>query len=229
MTAKYVSQLCALLLALTSTQVRAGEVEVNTDASFLSNYVFRGISRSENDPTVQANVDFGWANGTYAGFFGSSMGGVDRPDFEAMAYAGYLMNRGVYDFNFQVQYDSFHSSSDSSGYVEFMTSASRDFGIAYTTFGVSYAPDNRDIGLGRSVYAFGSADVNVPMSGDVSLSLGLKMGYEDFEGGFNKWDWSAGVYAEKNDIELGLTYKDTNTSSLKGAGAGVFLSLKTFF
>ncbi|MCK5576588.1 MAG: TorF family putative porin [Sphingomonadales bacterium] len=219
----------ASVMGVVATSAQAGEVEINADASVVSNYVFRGISRNGSDPAIQANVDFGWKNGTYAGVFASTMGGVDVPDFEAMAYAGYLLNRGVYDFNFQVQYDSFHSNDDSSGYVEFMTSASRDFGIAYTTLGVSYAPDNRDIGLGRSIYTFGSADVNVPITGGPAITLGLKLGYEDFEGGFDKWDWSAGIYGEKNDFELGLIYKDTNVSGIKGAGAGVFLSLKAFF
>ncbi len=191
--------------------------------------MFRGVSRSDGDPAVQTSFDVAHSNGFYFGAFLSSIDDLQDHDFEVEGYVGYGISSGPWDYNLSLGVDSFHSGSDSDAFIEIRGTVSRDFGFAYLRSGVYYAPDDREIGLGRSIYVFGETDFYVPAPGLPPITLNMKLGYEDFEGGLNKWDWSVGLFVEVLDLEWGLLYVDTNKSLAQGSGSRVVFGIKKYF
>jgi len=78
----------ALLLALAAANVSA---QISGTASLVSNYRFRGITLSENNPAAQFGVAYDDAQGWYAGAFGSTVefatpSGVE---LQAVPFVGY--------------------------------------------------------------------------------------------------------------------------------------------
>lgn len=53
------------------------------NVGLVSNYVFRGISQSQNNGAVQGGFDYSHASGLYAGTWASSVGWVTRNDYSA--------------------------------------------------------------------------------------------------------------------------------------------------
>ena len=204
-------------------------ISIEGDATLISDYSFRGISRSDKGVAVQGGLDLVHNSGLYLGAFVSTIDDTRGHDVELETHIGFGMASGAYDIDFRVNWDSFHGNGDSSGFLDFQGSVSRDFGLAYVTGGMSFTPDNREFGGGHSVYTFGEAEMLLPLPKLPPMSLALHMGYEDFEGGFDKWDWSAGIFAEVVDFELGLGYYDTNLDNFRGADSRVILSIRKYF
>src|SRR4051794_5050783 len=64
--------------------------QVTVTLGTVSDYNFRGISQSAQDPAPQATVDWFSRSGWYAGLFGSRIElGRDMPRIEADLYGGY--------------------------------------------------------------------------------------------------------------------------------------------
>lgn len=51
------------------------------NVGFVSNYIFRGISQSQNKPALQGGFDYAHSSGLYAGTWASNVGWVSRSDF----------------------------------------------------------------------------------------------------------------------------------------------------
>lgn len=200
-----------------------GDVTVKTD------YDFRGISRSDKNFALQGGLDLVHTSGLYLGVFASTIDDALGHDVEFETHIGYGMSSGAYDLDFRLNYDSFHGNGDSSGFVEMQGSVSRDYGLVYLTGGLSLTPDNREFGGGSSFYLFSEAEMPLPLPKLPPMSLAVHMGYEDFENSFSKWDWSAGIFAEVAEFELGLGYYDTNLDNFQGADARVIFSIRKYF
>ena len=79
-----VPAVCSAVLALTGTGVaHAGTVAGS--ATLVSDYVFRGVSQTNQDPAVQAGVEWAADNGFYVGTWGSNiswLSDLSADDFE---------------------------------------------------------------------------------------------------------------------------------------------------
>lgn len=202
---------------------------LEADVGIKSDYDFRGISRSDKDFALQGGADLVHSSGLYLGAFISTIDDPFGHDVEFEAHLGYGTSSGAYDLDFRVNWDSFHGNGDSRSYLEFQGSVSRDYGLAYVTGGLSFTPDNREFGDGRSLYFFGEAEMPLPLPDFPPISLALHLGHENFEGSFSKWDWSAAVFAEVADLELGVGYYDTNLNNFRGADARFIFSIRKYF
>ncbi len=213
-----------------SARAQDKPIELQGDFSFSTDYVFRGVSRSDGDIVAQGLLSVLFPKGFYTDFFVSSLSsGVFGRDFELEAAAGWGTTSGAYDLNFAVAYDSFHGNGGSDGYFEFRSSISRDIGFVYARAGLSYVPDNREFGLGRSIYSFMDAEIPIPLGDFPPVTIAFQAGYEDFEGGFDKWDWGASLYMDVLGFELGLRYHDNNQAIVTGSKSRFVFSIKRFF
>lgn len=222
--------LSVLGLLLTVAPLRAQQVDWQADATVASDYVFRGVSRSDSDPAVQGNLDLLWGD-WFAGVFASTLGG-NGPfgrDVEGEVHAGYFGFAETFDYGLTLKYDSFHGDGGSDGYFEVSGSVSRDFGLAYLTGGVAYAPDDREFGGGESFYAYTEADIPLTFPDFPPLTLNTGLGYEDFEGGLEKWNWHAGLFLEISRFEMGVKYTDTDLGNVRGADAKVLGTVRVYF
>ena len=193
-----------------SDGVAAGPFEIDAEVGVHTDYRFRGISLSDKDPEVTAELSVSHESGLYAGVWASNValdGKAD--DVELDLYAGFSPDVGAVGFDIGAVYYLYPGNSDFN-YAELLASASTSLGPAEVTAGIAYAPSQDALGDEDNTYIYVSADVGIPAT---ALSVHGTFGIEDGAFADNKKDWLIGVSYE---LPFGLTatvdYVDTARS-----------------
>jgi uncharacterized protein (TIGR02001 family) len=159
----------------------AGPWGFSANIGAVSNYLFRGVTLSNDQPAIQGGLDVEHESGFYAGTWASSLAGNDgtagTPTYELDLYAGYggaINDDFSYDFN--AVYFLYPDGRDFD-YSELMASATYKWftaGIAYTIWGEA----DSDLPFSDGdLYYFGSVDLALPYD----FGLSLFGGYYDFD------------------------------------------------
>lgn len=199
----------------------AGEFSGSVTAA--SQYIFRGVSRSDNDPAVQASLDYA-VSGFHAGLWGGT-GAFNKGDVELDGSLGYggLVNGFTYDLN--LVYYAFPGDGVDGNHVEAIGTVGRDFGLALVNAGIGYTPSGQKAFQGREVYyLFSDLDIPIP---NTRVTAGFHVGYQDF-GPSTRMHWTAGLFTAVAGFNLGLQYVDTNRSG-KGLGSRALVTLSRSF
>tara|TARA_B100001059_G_C17729127_1_gene525184 strand:+ start:424 stop:1125 length:702 start_codon:yes stop_codon:yes gene_type:complete len=116
----------ALPFALLSTTVSANW---STTITAASDYTFNGVTQTDNDPAIQASLDYAFDSGVYAGAWASNVDFGDDTDFELDAYLGkYVQLTDTVSADYGIAYYTYQGNNSDGNYAE-----------AYTKFG--YASD----------------------------------------------------------------------------------------
>ncbi len=205
-----------------------------------SDYVFRGISQTDNDPTIQGSIDIGYGM-FYAGVWGSGLG----PDFGANAeydwYAGIKPSwnthtfLGKIDFDFGVIYYTYPGAADAGAeldYVEFKAGYSSSFwsflipGVTSGTT-VYYTPDNTtetgEVWTIESTYAWEGHEIRgitPTISGTFGAAYGdLSEGYNvNGSGEDTYYYWNAGLGLGVGNLTFDFRYWDTDIGTVAPGG-----------
>jgi uncharacterized protein (TIGR02001 family) len=178
----------ALLLALpmvSFAQEAAAEEEespISWSLTATSDYVFRGVSQSDEDPTGQAGITYTAPFGVYAGVWASGVDfGSKKPDFEVDYFVGYNV-----DFSEQVNFDVMlnrYTYPDAAGgnYLELITKTTFFDNYSAT---VAYTDDFYGLEEDSFYYALG-ASYDLPNDYGLSFNVGHttiseKLGYDDY-------------------------------------------------
>lgn len=175
----------AAAIALASagaTTVHATEWTANVSAH--NNYIWRGLTQSENEAAISGGIDFASDTGFYVGTWASNVSYAPSDDFsyEHDIYAGY--GGSVGEFSYDVGYL----------YYNYDDAAEFDFGEIYgsvsyqgVTVGLNLLANTeadeapgQDFGFGEAFYAYADYGIEV---GD-GVALGAHVGYHD--GDFNE-------------------------------------------
>lgn len=204
------------------TTLFGGELAIN--ASLLSDYRFRGVSKSNNDIAVQGGLDWYADSGIYAGTFASSVSDFRGSDVETNFYAGYSTESGgiIYDFGATAYV---YPGGTNATYFETYGSVGVDLGLLTSSVGISYMPSQNNIGNTDNVYFFNDTRASIP---DTPFNVDLHLGYEDGFFGDGKWDWRIGTSVTFEQFELGVTYVDTNVVGRR-SDSGVIFSIGAYF
>ena len=180
------------------------------NAALTSDYVFRGVSQTDEEPALQLGADLNFDSGFYVGAWGSNVDfGDGGPDLEIDTYVGW--NTDFSDsWNFDVQlvrYNYIGEENDfgSSDYNELITSLSWDETLTF-----SYGYTNDVYALGAKGHYFGAAgswDMGNGVGLDVSLGksmFGRSTGLEDY------MDWSVGINRDFGPVNAAIGYYDTD-------------------
>lgn len=214
----------------------AGEV------ALLSDYRFRGVSRSDEDPALQAALTATHGSGLYAGLRATTLKGLDGfrlrdpafrdlGDLQLDLYAGYSARLGGgFEADAGAVYYVFAGGQGETDYVEPYASLSYLIGPLYATAGLKYAPVQRAIGGEDMLYGFAQVDVSVPFRPWRFKAL---VGRQDWGRFGSYWTWSAGVEHQLQveglpDLDVGLSYVDTS-SPAPGADAGLVATVRLAF
>ncbi|KPL68320.1 hypothetical protein SZ64_09420 [Erythrobacter sp. SG61-1L] len=205
----------------------SGAWEVDAGIAALTDYRFRGISLSGNDPEVTAELTVSHESGFYAGTWLSNVDLDDgADDLEVDLSAGFATDLGGASIDIGAIY-YLYPGNDDFNYIEFTGSIGTTIGPADITVGVAYAPSQDALGNVDNTYVYISGEV--PIEG-TPLSLHGTFGYEN--GGFadNKKDWLVGA---SFDMGAGFTatldYVDTAHSLTSlGDATAVFSISKSF-
>ncbi len=186
---------CGLLLSHTASS--AGAEPLSFNIALVSDYVFRGISRSDNDPALQGGGDYRAASGLYGGGWGSTVEN-SGDDIELRVYGGY----------------SAEAKSGIKGDVgliayRFPGAGRSNFEEVYGGLGfgpffarVFYDSDN------NNVYAEANARFDIGSG----VMLALHLGEFNADRGEDYLDYSVGLSKAFRNLEIGLTFSDTDLS-----------------
>jgi uncharacterized protein (TIGR02001 family) len=193
-----------------------------------SDYVFRGISQTFQDPAVQGGVDFTCGR-FYFGFWGSNVDFGPDANVEIDVYAGIKGTAGRISWDLGVIYYGYPGQDDLGirphiDYLELKAAASAEIWKGGTVSGtVFYSPDYT-YGLGPVTTLEASLTQALPKVGIFSPTASVLVGHSHFSDKFFGQDlsytyWNAGVtlgFLEKWSLDL--RYWDTDGEGFADVG-----------
>ncbi|HEY0043667.1 MAG TPA: TorF family putative porin [Allosphingosinicella sp.] len=220
---------CALCILGSASPAMAvdlpGGFSATGGASIVSDYRFRGISLSGNDPAVQGTVTISHSSGFYAGTWASTLEDTDLyGDTEIDLYAGWAKNIAPgTQVDVGVAYYAYpngRSAAGNSDYAESYAKLSHTIATVKGTVGAAYAWGQSAIGERDNLYLFADAAAGVP-----GTPFTLRGHAGRSEGSLSPQtyvDWSLGVDATFGPLTLGASYLDSDLDRPVGKGALVF-------
>jgi uncharacterized protein (TIGR02001 family) len=222
----------AAVPAAAQVPVPAAGLTVDGEVELMSDYRFRGVSRSDEDPAAQATLTVSHGSGVYVGARGTTLSGLDPlrdadfddlGDVELDLYAGYGAELGGgLSVDGGIMYYLFTGSEGQADYVEPYASLSYMLGPVEATAGAKYAPSQDGIGNEDMLYLFAEAEAGIPFT---PWTLRAHVGRQDW-GAFGSYtNWSLGGAYKLGPAEIGLRYVDTDLPSAANQDAGLVLSI----
>ncbi|HEX8216117.1 MAG TPA: TorF family putative porin [Allosphingosinicella sp.] len=230
--------LCLATPAFADVPIPGTGLTLSGEAEAMSDYRFRGISRSDEDPALQGNATLNHDSGFYVGTRATTLSGLDNfrlrdpqlddlGDIEFDLYAGYNRDLGGgLTLDGGLMYYVFAGAEGRANYAEPYASLSYMLGPVEATGGVKYAPSQDGIGNEDMLYVFGELEAGIPFT---PLTLRAHAGRQDW-GRYGRYtNWSVGGSYTLGPAEIGLRYVDTNLPSVSGQDPTLVLSLGVGF
>ncbi|PKO51427.1 MAG: hypothetical protein CVU27_06240 [Betaproteobacteria bacterium HGW-Betaproteobacteria-20] len=187
-----------------------------------SQYIFRGLTQTREDPALQGGVDYTHASGFYAGAWGSNISWLTDADayksssLELDLYGGYANTIGDTGVGYNV------------GLLQYIYPGTKNAGVknaetteAYGSLSYGWVSAKVSAVLSDGAFGFTNADgstyseLNFTVPFGSGFSAVAHAGYQDFTGKgnsqFDYADWKLGVTKSwDNGINLGAYYTDTD-------------------
>ncbi len=197
----------SVLLASASTTVMAeGAWETSANVALSSEYVWRGLSQTNNDPALSGGFDIGHESGFYAGTWASNIDNAEG-SIEVDYYAGFGGEFG----DSGVSYDVGGLYYDFPGITEFDYFEVYAFvGYSFLSAGVSYSLDLFDAdweGAEDNVYYQLDAGYDI---GSISLAAGIGHFDFDVDAVDDYTNWYVGASTEFAGLGFDISYHDTD-------------------
>jgi uncharacterized protein (TIGR02001 family) len=210
-----------VLLAATTIAASAhaaeSEFQFPVSVDLTSNYVFRGISQTDNGPAIQGSFGVTHSSGLYVGLWASNVDFNDnnQANLETDWSAGLTGKIGGlgWDLGAIYYYYPGAASSLNYNYWEIGPKLSYDLGFASTTFGF-YASPNFFGDTGTGWYPYLEASIPLPLPMTQKVNLGLHVGHQNVEAQTftNYTDWRVGLSTQLAGLGFDLSYIDTSLS-----------------
>ena len=202
-------------------------------ATITSDYVFRGLSQTGEDPAVQASFDYKHPSGLFLGAWASNVDEtISEGNIEIDLYGGYrgqLFDNLSYELSIIYYWYPGAGHDPDWDYVELHGGLSYAFAKLplepNVGVGFNYSPDfyGED---GNAYYYSGTLRLTLPYS----LGFGFELGYQDVEGdrttgngrgldgrdGYDYLFWKIGLSKEVLGFNLDVSYYDTNEEEYFG-------------
>ncbi|MBD1387939.1 hypothetical protein IC617_00715 [Neiella sp. HB171785] len=185
----------AIVAATLSAPAMAVE-GLSANAAATSNYLWRGVTQSDDSAAVSGGIDYEHASGFYAGtwvstvdFGGNEVDGLDT-SYEIDFYAGYGGTVG--DFSYDVGY-VYYAYPDDSADID-LGELYGSVSYSFLTVGVAYLLNSGDDAFSDGMdddWLYYSADAAFEVA--EGLELGLHVGYFD---GDSVEDWFGDSYVD---------------------------------
>ncbi|NQV84578.1 MAG: hypothetical protein HQ494_12235 [Rhodospirillales bacterium] len=191
-----------------------------------SNYTFRGISQTGDEPAIQGGIDYSIGLNKdvslYLGVWGSNVDFSDSDDasVEMDWYGGFSGAYKGVDVSLGVIYYSYPGALDSANYDFFEGNIALGYAINdKVSLGFGYNGTSENFGKSGSAHYFnGSVSYAVPISA-VDLTFDANIGHQSIEkeavfGVPDYWDWKIGAsLALTKNIALNAFYTDTDITA----------------
>lgn len=187
------------------------QAELSANVALTSDYVWRGISQSDEDPAIQGGFDFTHQSGFYAGAWGSNVdfnetGESDPADLELDIYAGFSS-----EFRNGMSWDV--------GVIRYMyPGASADLDWTEVYVGAGYGGFSGSINYSNDALASDEDGFYYNLGYEYGLPQGFGVhagvGYYDVDdaSGLESYaHYSLGVNKELGGVGFDLTFHDTDS------------------
>ena len=224
------SILSAALIGGLALPAQADELTLGASATFTTDYVFRGISQTSENPAVQASLDASYGI-FYLGAWGSNVDfgggpfGQDIANIEIDYYAGITPEWQGISFDIGAIYYTYPGAYDPGGnfdYFEIKTGASYTFGESFTVGVTNYwTPEfSGEIGDADALELAGDYAFSGKLFNFFSPSVSALVGWQWFDAGGDYTYWNAGLtLGFMENWSADIRYWDTDIS---GCTSGVF-------
>ncbi len=202
--------LAAAYLAAVPARAEIGVsgVDLSASATVVSDYRFRGVSYSDLDPAVQADVTLETRSGLFASAWASTIADYEGSNVEVDLSAGWsgaigptTATAGVITY--------FYPGSSGTFTYELFGSLGMQIGPLAGTVGVNWAPGQSNLDS-SSRYIFGSLEAGIPLTPfTVRAALGHERGgmvSDELGTTTQKLDWEVGVSATFTALTVGVSY-----------------------
>ncbi len=183
--------------------------------TFTTDYLYRGISQTSEQPAIQGSVDYSHEpSGLYLGGWGSNVDFAASSEFDIYGgIAGELANGMRWDVGGVYYIYPGSSAQPEENFVEVYFNTGYTFAYPYQptlAAGLAYSPDffGED---GAAVYVYGSVDFSLPHD----FGLSFHVGYQDVAGdqttgpaGFNYSHYSIGLGRQFGQWEVSASWND---------------------
>ncbi|MDP9104211.1 MAG: TorF family putative porin [Pseudomonadota bacterium] len=181
-----------------------------------SDYVFRGVSQTNNNPSAFAGIDLTYKSLFYAGAWTSNLNfkpfGDTHTNEEVDLYGGIRPVVNDFNFDFGVQYYGYLNQPNNFpavDYTEVYAKVTHAFGPATLGASVYYSPKFTG-GTGHATYT----ELNAAYTINPKWSISGLVGHQAIEKASDYTTWNAGVtYALTDHIGIDLRYYDTDSHS----------------
>lgn len=198
--------------------------EISGTLAVTSDYNWRGVTQSANDPAIQGSLDFAHDSGFYAGAWASTIdfGDDSDADIEVDLYTGFSGGETVlWDLGL-VWYTYPSSNGDALDFPEVYAS----LGYKWIEGKISYTSNFGGLSE-QALYYEANGNFELPLD----LTLGVHAGFSDGDGieaaygQSNYFDWSVGLSYTLWHLDLNLKYWDgSDLETFDGAPDDVFNS-----
>lgn len=214
---------------------------ISYNVGLYSQYIFRGLTQTGEEPAIQGGVDYSHSSGFYAGVWASNIswledGAVyDNSSIEIDVYGGYRNSIGDTGIGYDVGLLQYIYPGD------LVAGAAIDEAETTEVYGalswkwlqgkVSYVVSDDAWGTidGQGTW-YAEANANIPV-GETGLTVNLHVGRQEFDGEsapgtdnddlYTYTDWKVGLTKSwSNGVNLGAFYSDTNTKDAGWTYAG---------
>ena len=198
---------------------------ISYNVGLFSQYIFRGLTQTDEKPAIQGGVDFTHASGMYLGAWGSNISWLEDGDYydnsslELDVYGGYRNTIGETGLGYDVgalQY-IYPGNNISSTYVKAETTE------VYGALSYKWLQAKASVVVSDGAFAnpnargtyYAELNANIPLA-DSGITANLHVGRQKYDGqalddAYTYTDWKVGATKSfANGVNVGAYYTDTN-------------------
>ena len=202
-----------LAASAVASSVAMAESEFTGNIGLTSNYIWRGVTLSNDNAAIQGGLDYNWDAGFYVGTWLSNL--YDG-QYEIDVYGGYGFDLGTTNWDigaitYQLPVDN--PSPIFSNPVNYLNEAYLNFGWEWLSAGVAYSFGSKD----DTTPEFSKGDIYLYVGADFELQNGLVLGalYGDYDfddaNGVDYGHWK--LYLSKSDFTFAYEQNDLDTTT----------------
>lgn len=208
----------AFACAFAST-THAGEWSAN--ASMTSNYIWRGLTQTENEAAVQGGIDYASDSGFYIGTWASNVnyGPSDVYSYEHDVYAGFAFDTGAGSWDVGYLYYNYDKEANFDFGEVYVGAGIGGFSAKFNVLANTEADEaeGQDFGFGEAYYL--SLDYGFEVGNGVGIGLHVGHHDGDFAEAFN--GNAEGYYDYNVTVSKGgFTFMISDTDVKGGAAEG---------
>jgi len=221
----------ALLAGLSSPALAQDDLPFTVEGgvTFTTDYVFRGISQTDENPAVQGSLGIATESGISAGIWGSNVyfGGGDEAHVELDYSLAFANSAAGFDYSVGVYYYTYPGvdSDLDYDYVEFGASIGYAIDMVTPSAVFYYSPDF--FGTVDDSYYLG-AGLSFQVAENVALYGNIGQQFYDDEDGDDVLDWNVGVTVTLAGVDFDLRYTEADLD-IDAADGRVVLSASAGF